>query len=55
MQEILHAVLIRGFLGLLCSALAMRTDWSKRWPDAAKMENKGAKGVGINPAGACQC
>jgi len=25
--------------------VAMRTDWSKRWPDAAKMENKDAKGV----------
>jgi kynurenine formamidase len=24
--------------------VAMRTDWSKRWPDAAKMENKDAKG-----------
>jgi kynurenine formamidase len=25
--------------------VAMRTDWSKRWPDSAKMENKDAKGV----------
>ena len=25
--------------------VAMRTDWSKRWPDAAKMENKDANGV----------
>ena len=27
--------------------VAMRTDWSKRWPDAAKMENKGAKGSAL--------
>ena len=25
--------------------VAMRTDWSKRWPDAAKMANKDANGV----------
>jgi len=29
--------------------VAMRTDWSKRWPDAAKMENKDAKGVAQYP------
>ena len=29
--------------------VAMRTDWSKRWPDAAKMENKDAKGVAHYP------
>jgi len=29
--------------------VAMRTDWSKRWPDAAKMENKDAKGVADYP------
>ena len=28
---------------------AMRTDWSKRWPDAEKMENKDAKGVAHYP------
>src|SRR5438034_4955003 len=27
----------------------MRTDWSKRWPDAAKMENKDAKGTAHYP------
>ena len=27
----------------------MRTDWSKRWPDAAKMENKDANGVAHYP------
>jgi kynurenine formamidase len=26
--------------------VAMRTDWSKRWPDGIKMENKDANGVG---------
>jgi kynurenine formamidase len=29
--------------------VAMRTDWSKRWPDAAKMENKDTKGVAHYP------
>src|SRR5437868_242713 len=29
--------------------VAMRTDWSKRWPDAAKMDNKDAKGVAHYP------
>jgi kynurenine formamidase len=29
--------------------VAMRTDWSKRWPDAAKMQNKDAKGVSHYP------
>ncbi len=29
--------------------VAMRTDWSKRWPDSAKMENKDAKGVAHYP------
>jgi kynurenine formamidase len=29
--------------------VAMRTDWSKRWPDAAKMANKDAKGVAHYP------
>jgi kynurenine formamidase len=29
--------------------VAMRTDWSKRWPDAAKMENKDATGVAHYP------
>ena len=29
--------------------VAMRTDWSKRWPDAAKMENKDASGVAHYP------
>jgi len=29
--------------------VSMRTDWSKRWPDAAKMENKDAKGVAHYP------
>ena len=29
--------------------VAMRTDWSKRWPDAAKLENKDAKGVSHYP------
>jgi len=29
--------------------VAMRTDWSKRWPDAAKMENKDAKGTAHYP------
>jgi kynurenine formamidase len=29
--------------------VAMRTDWSKRWPDAAKMENKSANGVAHYP------
>ena len=33
--------------------VAMRTDWSKRWPDAAKMENKDARGVAHYPVGAC--
>jgi len=29
--------------------VAMRTDWSKRWPDAAKMENKDPNGVAHYP------
>jgi kynurenine formamidase len=29
--------------------VAMRTDWSKRWPDAAKMDNKDAAGVAHYP------
>lgn len=29
--------------------VAMRTDWSKRWPDATKMENKDAQGVAHYP------
>src|ERR1700745_759048 len=29
--------------------VAMRTDWSKRWPDAAKMESKDAKGTAHYP------
>ena len=29
--------------------VAMRTDWSKRWPDAARMENKDAHGVAHYP------
>src|SRR5258708_30359772 len=30
--------------------VAMRTDWSKRWPDAAKIENKDANGVAQYPS-----
>ena len=29
--------------------VAMRTDWSKRWPDTAKMQNKDAKGISHYP------
>ncbi len=29
--------------------VAMRTDWSKRWPDAAKLENKDAQGTAHYP------
>lgn len=29
--------------------VALRTDWSKRWPDAAAMQNKDAKGVAHYP------
>jgi kynurenine formamidase len=29
--------------------VAMRTDWSKRWPNAAAMENKDAKGIAHYP------
>src|SRR5437868_5355338 len=29
--------------------MAMRTDWSKRWPDATKMQNKDAQGVAQYP------
>lgn len=29
--------------------VALRTDWSKRWPDAAKMENKDSTGVAHYP------
>jgi kynurenine formamidase len=32
------------------SFVAMRTDWSKRWPNQAAMENVDAKGVGHYPA-----
>jgi kynurenine formamidase len=31
------------------SFVAMRTDWSKRWPDGAALENKDAKGVAHYP------
>ena len=31
------------------SFVALRTDWSNRWPDAAKMENKDAAGVAHYP------
>jgi kynurenine formamidase len=31
------------------SFVAMRTDWSKRWPDAAKMANKDSAGVAHYP------
>lgn len=31
------------------SFVALRTDWSKRWPDAAAMENKDASGVAHYP------
>lgn len=31
------------------SFVALRTDWSKRWPDAAAMENKAADGVAHYP------
>ncbi len=27
------------------SYVALRTDWSKRWPDMAKMQNKDSNGV----------
>ena len=33
--------------------VAMRTDWSKRWPDAARMENKDAMAVLTIRARAC--
>jgi kynurenine formamidase len=29
--------------------VALRTDWSKRWPDAAAMQNKDAKGIAHYP------
>jgi kynurenine formamidase len=29
--------------------VAMRTDWCKRWPDAARMENKDANGIAHYP------
>ena len=29
--------------------VAMRTDWSKRWPDAAKMQNKDSNGIAHYP------
>jgi kynurenine formamidase len=29
--------------------VAMRTDWSKRWPEATRMENKDAKGIAHYP------
>jgi kynurenine formamidase len=31
------------------SFVALRTDWSKRWPDGAAMQNKDAKGVAHYP------
>ncbi|PYJ30211.1 MAG: cyclase [Verrucomicrobia bacterium] len=31
------------------AVVAMRTDWSKRWPDGIKMENKDANGVAHYP------
>ena len=31
------------------SFVAMRTDWSKRWPDDARMQNKDTKGVAHYP------
>lgn len=31
------------------SFVALRTDWSKRWPDAAAMENRGADGIDHYP------
>ncbi len=31
------------------SFVALRTDWSKRWPDAAAMENRGADGIAHYP------
>jgi len=31
------------------SFVAMRTDWSKRWPDSEKMQNKDTKGVAHYP------
>lgn len=31
------------------SFVAMRTDWSKRWPDIARMENKDGKGISHYP------
>jgi kynurenine formamidase len=34
--------------------VAMRTDWSKRWPDAAKMANKDEKGVAHYPGWSMQ-
>ena len=34
--------------------VAMRTDWSRRWPDAEKMANKDGQGVAIIPAGVCR-
>lgn len=29
--------------------VAMRTDWSKRWPDSARMENKDVRGIAHYP------
>ncbi len=29
--------------------MALRTDWSKRWPDAARMQNKDTNGVAHYP------
>ncbi|MDP9254577.1 MAG: cyclase family protein, partial [Verrucomicrobiota bacterium] len=31
------------------SFVALRTDWSKRWPDEAAMQNKDAKGIAHYP------
>jgi kynurenine formamidase len=41
--ETAHGAIPRG------AFVAMRTDWSKRWPDAAKMENKDDKGTAHYP------
>jgi len=47
---LLLVVVVSFCIGNLQSSdVAMRTDWSKRWPDAAKMENKDAKGTAHYP------
>jgi kynurenine formamidase len=38
-----HGIIPRG------AFVAMRTDWSKRWPDASAMENKDAAGISHYP------